>query len=332
MSELRSVAAGTAGAPSLLDHLLQISSRTFALNIPMLHEPARRQVTVAYLLFRVADSLEDSTLWPASRKLAGLEKLARLLESPSARRADSLREEWALDPPLRHPGYLELLRELPAVMRAAESLSPAAWEIISAHTCRTCRAMSESVAREREGILRLTDLGDLRAYCYAVAGIVGEMLTELFLLNSDSLRSLASTLRGEAAIFGEALQLVNILKDRGADAGEGRCYLPAGLDLALVFRLARADLKTAAGYCARIEATGSDRGIVAFTALPVLLARATLDRVEREGPGAKVGRETVGRLLTRLQSALERGEVGALLDETERESLAGRGDETTAVP
>ena len=41
-----------------MDHLLQATSRTFALTIPLLHEPTRREVTVAYLLFRVADTLE----------------------------------------------------------------------------------------------------------------------------------------------------------------------------------------------------------------------------------------------------------------------------------
>ena len=60
-------------SPTLLDHLLQTSSRTFALTIPLLNEPTRREVTVAYLLFRVADSLEDSTRWPRPRKLEELE-------------------------------------------------------------------------------------------------------------------------------------------------------------------------------------------------------------------------------------------------------------------
>ena len=33
----------------------------------------------------------------------------------------------------------------------------------------------------------LADVPDLKAYCYAVAGIVGEMLTELFLLDAGRL-------------------------------------------------------------------------------------------------------------------------------------------------
>ncbi len=320
MTEPRLVTPVRAGTPPLLDHLLQGSSRTFALTIPLLHEPTRCEVTVAYLLFRVADIFEDSTLWSSRKKLRELEELARFLGDPSAKEAEALGAGWVEDPPLRHPAYLELLGEFPAVMRAAESLSPRARLLIATHTARTCRAMSRFVAREQNGVLRLKDLDDLRTYCYAVAGIVGEMLTELFLLSSDSLQSVAHRMREEAALFGEALQLVNILKDRATDAGEGRHYLPEGLEHARVFDLARGDLTTAAGYCARIERAGPNRGIVAFTALPVLLARATLDRVDRLGAGAKVSRGEVASLVALLHEALDRGAVGTLLDQKELES------------
>ncbi|HZD06425.1 MAG TPA: squalene/phytoene synthase family protein, partial [Longimicrobiales bacterium] len=42
-----------------LGRLLDRTSRTFALNIPLLPQPTRREVTVAYLLFRIADTFED---------------------------------------------------------------------------------------------------------------------------------------------------------------------------------------------------------------------------------------------------------------------------------
>ncbi len=46
---------------SRLEELLFKTSRTFALSIPLLPEPTRREVTVAYLLFRIADTLEDGS-------------------------------------------------------------------------------------------------------------------------------------------------------------------------------------------------------------------------------------------------------------------------------
>ncbi|MBI3448858.1 MAG: squalene/phytoene synthase family protein [Acidobacteria bacterium] len=298
----------------MLDHLLQASSRTFALTIPLLGEPTRREVTVAYLLFRVADSLEDSTLWAREKKLLELEGLARFLERPSGAGASDLATRWVADPPLEHAGYVELLRDFPEVMRAASAMSPQAFSLVASHTARTCRAMAAFVAREEQGVLRLRDLADLKAYCYAVAGIVGEMLTELFLLTGGGVAGVAADLRRDAAAFGEALQLVNILKDTAADAVEGRHYLPDGLSRSQVFSHARLDLGIAAGYCGRLESVSADRGIVAFTALPILLARATLDRVEERGPGAKITRAEVTALVAALHEALARGAAARLFE------------------
>src|SRR4051812_37988052 len=53
-----------AGRPTAdIDRLLLRTSRTFALAIPELPEPLRREVGVAYLLFRIADTFEDANRW-----------------------------------------------------------------------------------------------------------------------------------------------------------------------------------------------------------------------------------------------------------------------------
>jgi len=46
-----------------LRDLFQKTSRTFALSIPVLPEPKNREVMIAYLLFRIADTLEDAAHW-----------------------------------------------------------------------------------------------------------------------------------------------------------------------------------------------------------------------------------------------------------------------------
>jgi farnesyl-diphosphate farnesyltransferase len=303
-----------------LDHHLQTCSRTFALTIPLLHQPTRSEVTVAYLLFRIADSLEDSTRWTRPRKMTELEQLVRFLEQPTDEGAAALARRWAADPPLEQAAYVDLMADLPTVMRGARGLSRPAWDLITGHTLRTCRAMSTFVARENRGVLALRDLDDLRAYCYAVAGIVGEMLTELFLLGRGPWRRIASHIRREAVVFGEGLQLVNIVKDQARDAHEGRHYLPDGIGADVILRLARRDLDAAARYCARLERARADSGLVAFTALPVLLASATLDRVEQAGAGAKLTRDEVGRIVNRLHAALDRCAVGSLLQRAMKRS------------
>jgi farnesyl-diphosphate farnesyltransferase len=293
-------------AAERLGRLLERTSRTFALSIPVLPEPTRGEVTVAYLLFRIADTLEDATDWPASRQLDELEHLAALMREPGEGAAQRLARSWVEDPPLRDEAYLELLAESPAVIAAFQALRPRARELVRRHTLRTVDRMAAFVRRTGDGRpLQIESLADLRAYCYAVAGIVGEMLTELFLLGRPGLRLIAGSLRRRAQRFGEALQLVNILKDSEADVREGRRYLPPGVDVRAVFLMAREDLVAAGGYVLSLQRAAAPRGLVAFTALPVLLAWATLDRVERQGSGSKLTRAEVAAIVRQLDHALE---------------------------
>lgn len=306
----------TTAAPVLNDDrlhdLLVKTSRTFALSIPVLPDPTRRDVTVAYLLFRVADTLEDAVAWPAGRKLEALAAFDGLLADPDDEAARRLSARWAAEPPIDHDGYVELLRELPGVIGAFRVLRPAARREIGRHVARTSERMASFVDGGGQGGPRLRSLDDLRRYCYAVAGIVGEMLTELFLLERPGLADAAPFLRDRAGRFGEALQLVNILRDADFDAVEGRRYLPDGVGRDRVFALAREDLGIAGAYVAGLLRAGAPRGIVQFTALPVLLAWATLKRVETDGPGSKLRREEVGDIVLRLADALDEGTESAL--------------------
>jgi farnesyl-diphosphate farnesyltransferase len=124
----------------------------------------------------------------------------------------------------------------------------------------------------------------------------------------------AGTLRALAPTFGEALQLVNILKDASGDSDEGRHFLPPGEVTDRIFALAREDLGQAARYVACLARAAAPRGMVAFTALPLLLAHATIEQVDRHGAGSKVARAEVSRIVGRLHDALERGTVPELLD------------------
>ena len=295
--------------PELLDALLERTSRTFALSIPLLPEPTRREVTVAYLLFRVADTLEDASGWPRERRVEALGRLPELLARPDPDVAVALARQWSAEVPCANAGYRDLLAELPAVLDAFFALDRRAAALIAEHMARTTRGMAGFVARaSADGELALVDLGDLGRYCYVVAGIVGELLTELFLLDREALAPAAPALRRLSPPFGEGLQLVNILKDAAADATEGRRYLPDGIARSEVLALARRDLDAARAYVLELQRARAESGLVAFTALPVRLADATLDRVEALGPGSKLTRQEVFTIAAEVALALERGE------------------------
>jgi farnesyl-diphosphate farnesyltransferase len=306
--------AGDAGpafavaSPEEIAHLLEKTSRTFALAIPLLPEPTRQQVGIAYLLFRIADTFEDAELWPRAERLEALARFRALLDAPVPAEARRETASWLATPPCGDAGYLELLRRTPEVLGAYWALAAGPRRLIGEHTRRTVEGMAGFVGRASEaGVLQLEDVEDLKGYCYVVAGIVGEMLTELFLLGRKALAPVRSFLRERSARFGEALQLVNIIKDSLADATHGRLFLPAASDLAEVIALARHDLQVASRYTLSLQRAGAPRGIVAFTALPVRLAQATLDLIEQSGPGVKLSRPDVSRIVAALDHALDEG-------------------------
>lgn len=291
---------------AVIQDLLVKTSRTFALAIPLLPEPTCSEVTIGYLLFRIADTFEDASVyWEREAQRRALAEFITLLEAPSEQKAADLVPGWIEPPPSDHEGYVELLRETPRVMRALLRLSPEARGVVAGHTIRTAELMSSFVDRsDDEGDLHLSDQQELRDYCYAVAGIVGEMLTDLFVLGTSSLEPTRSYLQERAAEFGEGLQLVNILKDSASDATEGRFYLPDSIARDEIFALAHQDLHRAAEYVLRIQESEGPDGVIAFTALPVELARASLYRVESEGPGAKLTRPEVFEIYERVHSAI----------------------------
>jgi len=279
-----------------IEDLLRKTSRTFALTIPLLPEPTRREVGIAYLLFRVIDTFEDAPLWAPLRRVEALQRFIDLLDAPP-QAAAALAAECATDPPVAHDGYLELLASMPAVLKQFGALQAPARSSIRRHVTRSAEGMAKFVLRtDEKGQLTLETLQDLRDYCYVVAGIVGTMLTELYLLGRLELVKIARDLQSRAARFGEGLQLVNILKDARHDADEGRRYLPRGVDPAEVIALAAEDLEIAAEYVELLRRSGTDAGVVAFNSLISKLARANVRLFAERGLGAKLSRIEVARI------------------------------------
>lgn len=296
-----------------LTELLARTSRTFALTIPLLDEPLRAQVGTAYLLFRIADTLEDAERAGRDVRLDLLARFERLLErtSPPPEEVEAFVEVCEERGPTSNEDYAALLAETGAVFDALGTCDAGAADAIRRHLRGTTQRMADFVARADErGSLALDDLADLRAYCYAVAGIVGEMLTDLIVRAEPGLSGARADLERDAKEFGEALQLVNILKDAGADLVEGRTYLPAGVDRDAVFRLAAEDLVRARRYVETLHRNGASRGTLAFHALPIRLAEATLDAVRAHGPGAKISRDAVAMIVGAMHASLDRGGSG----------------------
>lgn len=294
--------------PAVLD-LLSRTSRTFALAIPLLPEPTRTALAVAYLLFRVADTLEDAASWSRDERVAALQQLVPILRSADPVAAKRASADWLARGVTTNEGYRDLLVAFPNLLAGLSSWAPERAAILQQHVARTAEGMAQTLLKEANaaGQVRLSSVSALRAYCYVVAGIVGELVTALFVFDAPELSAVRHTLVANERAFGEALQLVNILKDERADADDGRVFLPAGASRKEVMALARADLGQARAYIQALTQGGAPSGFIAFTWLPVELAERALSEVEARGTGAKVPREEVLALLKRAQ----RGTVDA---------------------
>ena len=204
-------------------------SRTFAINIRLLAGSLRDSVTVAYLLCRAADTLEDS--WPGeglgdrfdrlAAALVGEEGAAEALAASAQARARTNGE--AAD--------LRLVAHLPRVLRAYRGLPDearlAVQECVLALSSGMRRYATRTAARGRD-VPYLDDEAELDDYCWVVAGCVGVMLTKLYALTYRATDDAAQARRLELApVVGQALQLTNILLDWPSDLRRGRCYLPA---------------------------------------------------------------------------------------------------------
>lgn len=291
-----------------LVELLARSSRTFAPTIHLLAQPLRHEVTVGYLLFRLADTFEDAELWPRKRRLLALSALGDYLRGASLLTADELVFAWSTPPPCTHPGYRAVVAEAPKLFAALDALPADRKAVIVSHALFTIEGMIQVLAEGGDdGSIELGDLHELRDYCYIVAGVVAEMLTELLLGSHPELAGAAAVLRENCARAGEGLQLVNILKDANDDRLSRRRYLPADVAVSDVIALARGDLDIAIACWRLLRDEGAPDGVLASLALPVVLAGDTLDVIAEHGPGHRLARADVMKRLFQLRRQLELG-------------------------
>lgn len=282
-----------------LSRLLLRTSRTFALAIPCLPQPLHRQVGTAYLLFRIIDTVEDGDLIDGFQKSRMLHQFAETLNTPPPAGALAERlSEFCQVRPSRDEDEWLLHGRSPSVVATACEFEPGARQVILSAVRRCAAGMRRFViAGGEHGSVRLQSGPQLHEYCFCVAGLVGEMLTQLFLEEDRVLDAVADQLMIHASAFGEALQLVNILRDSDSDGRQHRQFIPPGASRDELMLVASRDLDRAEYYIDLLKTQSASAGVIQFTEIPVRLARATLHEIERHGPGARVSRSAVMEIL-----------------------------------
>ena len=214
--------------------ILQCVSRTFALTIPQLPGALRDVVGNAYLLCRIADTIEDEPTLSAGQKQAFAERFVEVVAGREAAEPFA-RELGAGLSSATTAGEHDLIANTARVIRITNGFRAAQRGALE----RCVRIMAQGMAQFQQHATTtgLNDLPHLDRYCYHVAGVVGEMLTELFCDYSAEINERRDELLPLSVSFGQGLQMTNILKDVWDDRRRGACWLPrdifldAGFDL-----------------------------------------------------------------------------------------------------
>ncbi len=295
--------------------ILQGVSRTFALTIPELPPRLARVVGNAYLLCRIADTIEDDPGLSYPRQREFSDRFIAVVGGQEDAQAFAEALHPLLSPQLSETER-DLIRNAARVIRIMHSFNAGQ----RAALLRCVQIMAKGMAwyQERETLDGLADMPAVDRYCYYVAGVVGEMLTELFCDYSPAIAAQKEPMMKLAVSFGQGLQMTNILKDIWEDRRRGACWLPRdvflrhGVSLARLpeaasqpgyaaalselIAVARGHLENALTYTLRIPVR--ERGIRRFCLWALGMAVLTLDRINRRrdfraGHEVKISRRQV---------------------------------------
>ncbi len=204
-------------------HILKGVSRTFALTIPQLPPALGKVVSNAYLLCRIADTIEDEPNLTYAQKKQFSQEFIKVVAGEFSPNTLS----QALCPLLSDSTLAtekDLISNTSRVIRLTHSFTPSQRNTL--HRCVHIMAEGMVEFQQKSSLNGLTDLAALDRYCYYVAGVVGEMLTDLFCDYSPHIAKENKQLQKLAVSFGQALQMTNILKDIWEDRKRGACWLP----------------------------------------------------------------------------------------------------------
>lgn len=248
-----------------LDEILSGVSRSFYLSLAILPRSLRTQLSVAYLVARAADTIADTRVVRAERRLELLDGLRRALgdEHRIVPLVAEVRRELGGDG-ARGPGAASdserlLLGRLGDCLRTLAAFEPAdrarTQKVIdtlitgmerdlrrfptepgnllgtaSEEAPRLAPLGSPTEDAGSAGIRALETMAELDEHCYLAAGCVGEFWTVMTAAHVPIVKRLQRPdFVARGVRLGKALQMVNVIRDCPADLQLGRCYVPREL-------------------------------------------------------------------------------------------------------
>ncbi len=215
----------------VLRDVLPRVSRSFYLTLAVLPSRVARQVGLAYLFARAADTIADAGEMDRDERGALLRrfKLQFVGERLEWEEIAAIRD--VLVPQQHHPGERMLMEHLEECFRVYAGCCPEDQEKIRWLLPILVSGMEMDLERfpgeSGDRLAALSSMDDLDMYIYRVAGCVGEFWTNLMCAHLPGLSRWDREAGVRAGVrFGKGLQLTNVLRDLPRDLRRGRCYIP----------------------------------------------------------------------------------------------------------
>jgi phytoene/squalene synthetase len=277
-------------------HLDRVS-RSFAFCLAQLEPPFRSWLSLAYLLFRLLDTVEDAP-WrdpdDQAHQFAELDAYVRTMPSAVALAA------WVARFPTDIPeGERLLALDTERLLADVQALPAVPREAL----LRCYGDMSAGMRHfSQDGRAGVASLAELNQYCFYVASIIGELVHDLLMAAKPDLTLPADAVRC-CHRLGLVLQKVNILKDQRHDEQSGRRFVT---DRDALLASLMADLPEA--FRCVLLMPDSVLSLRQFCAWSLFLGMATIPYVVRswhEPIVAKVPRAETEALLERISDSID---------------------------
>jgi len=325
---------------SLQTALLRSVSRSFYLSIRFLPRQLRKPIALAYLLARTTDTVADTSQIPVTVRMETLRLLSDGIQGTASRDvvADLTASFISLQENTSDRQLLEALPDCLFWLNRMEHADRNDIRIVLGQITRGQMLDLERFGDPRE-VRALGTAADLDEYTYLVAGCVGEFWTRLCFRHVHNFANRSEDeMLALGKRYGMALQLINVLRDAGADLRAGRCYFPeyelnaAHLSASQIlseperfqpiYRMwlekAETGLQCGIEYSHAIR----NRRVRAATVLPALIGARTLALLNAAGPMAlqrtvKVPRGEVRAMILSLAfTFVSHGKMDAIFDRT----------------
>ena len=209
-----------------IKYLLKNNARTIYLSAKILPREKRKTFAIAYLVCRIADSVADTSLIDAKKRIEFIKKFPILVEKGD----DKTAQEMALAFLSKageniYKNEAELLKNIDICIKEFKNLNKENQKITLEVLNAVCKAMVQDLIffpGENSGLIKaLPTEKDTLVYCDYMGGRPG-----IFWAKLEFGKKLKDQTKEQALKIGRALQITNILRDIEADAKIGRIYLP----------------------------------------------------------------------------------------------------------